>query len=307
MTGRENIYLNGAVLGMTRAEVRRKFDEIVAFAEVESFLETPVKRYSSGMYVRLAFAVAAHLEPEILLVDEVLAVGDAEFQKKCLGKMGDVARGGRTVLFVSHNMGAIQQLCPTSIWLDGGRIADAGPSPRIVAAYLKSGYAPTNPSETVFPENPGKEAQLLRARVLNHEGIVTSKLSCSEPVILDLDFQVRESTPGLYGYLELMRTDGLRFLISYSQDVVPDPLASLRQGRYSIRIAIPPLVLGSGEYSVYLNFQSRTASKFYVDSPGFVCGFVLDDSASGPGGNRPALLSTRLPWSIRQIAEGRAA
>ena len=123
LTGRENIYLNGAILGMTRAEIRRKFDEIVAFAEVEQFLDTPVKRYSSGMYVRLAFAVAAHLEPEILLVvDEVLAVGDAEFQKKCLGKMDDVARDGRTVLFVSHNMNAVEQFCRRVLWIDRGEV-----------------------------------------------------------------------------------------------------------------------------------------------------------------------------------------
>ena len=126
LTGRENIYLNGAILGMSRAEIRGKFDEIVAFSEVEKFLDTPVKRYSSGMYVRLAFAVAAHLEPEILIVDEVLAVGDAAFQKKCLGRMGQVARGGRTVLFVSHNMAAVRSLCSSAILLDGGRFSQPG-------------------------------------------------------------------------------------------------------------------------------------------------------------------------------------
>jgi lipopolysaccharide transport system ATP-binding protein len=132
LTGRENIFLNGAILGMTRAEIRRKFDEIVAFAEIDRFLDTPVKRYSSGMYVRLAFAVAAHLEPEILVVDEVLAVGDAQFQKKCLGKMGDVARSGRTVLFVSHNMAAVAALCNRAILLRGGRVAlDSGPDAAI--------------------------------------------------------------------------------------------------------------------------------------------------------------------------------
>jgi len=136
LTGRENIYLNGAILGMKKAEIDRKFDEIVAFAEIEKFMDTPVKRYSSGMYVRLAFAVAAHLEPEILLVDEVLAVGDAAFQKKCLGKMGDVAREGRTVLFVSHNMGAIRGLCQRGIWIDLGRIAMDGDAERTIARYL---------------------------------------------------------------------------------------------------------------------------------------------------------------------------
>src|SRR5215218_1256656 len=138
LTGRENIYLNGAILGMSRAEIKRKFDEIVAFSEVERFLDTPVKRYSSGMYVRLAFAVAAHLEPEILIVDEVLAVGDASFQQKCLGKMRDVStRDHRTVLFVSHNMAAIQALCQRALWLDDGRVAEDGPTSEVIDYYLE--------------------------------------------------------------------------------------------------------------------------------------------------------------------------
>ena len=140
LTGRENIYLNGAILGMTRAEIRRKFDEIVAFAEVEKFLDTPVKRYSSGMYVRLAFAVAAHLEPEILIVDEVLAVGDAEFQKKCLGKMDEVAGAGRTVLFVSHNLNAIQHLCTRAAWFDQAHLHMSSSDVREVTnKYMLSG------------------------------------------------------------------------------------------------------------------------------------------------------------------------
>jgi lipopolysaccharide transport system ATP-binding protein len=137
LTGRENIFLNGAILGMTRQEIRRNFDSIVSFAEVERFLDTPVKRYSSGMYVRLAFAVAAHLEPDILVIDEVLAVGDAEFQKKSLGKMHDVSRGGRTVLFVSHNMAAVQALCTRAIWLDRGQVAEAGATQPVIARYLQ--------------------------------------------------------------------------------------------------------------------------------------------------------------------------
>ncbi|MBM3129903.1 MAG: ABC transporter ATP-binding protein [Chloroflexi bacterium] len=137
LTGRENIYLNGAILGMTRREIALKFDEIVAFAEIEKFLDTPVKRYSSGMYVRLAFAVAAHLEPEILLVDEVLAVGDAAFQKKCLGKMGDVAKEGRTVLFVSHNMHAVRNLCSRSILMESGRVEENGNTEAVITRYLK--------------------------------------------------------------------------------------------------------------------------------------------------------------------------
>ena len=136
LTGRENIFLNGAIMGMDKAEIGRKLDEIVAFAEVEKFIDTPVKRYSSGMYVRLAFAVAAHLEPEILLVDEVLAVGDASFQKKCLGKMGNVAKEGRTVLFVSHNTIAMQSLCPHVIWLHDGQLKEVGKSAQVISDYL---------------------------------------------------------------------------------------------------------------------------------------------------------------------------
>ena len=157
LTGRENIYLNGAILGMHRAEIDRKFDEIVAFAEIERFLDTPVKRYSSGMYVRLAFAVAAHLEPEILLVDEVLAVGDAQFQKKCLGKMGDVAKEGRTVLFVSHNLIALRSLCPRAVWLDRGELREQGASSDVVASYLQlqatQQYSQTWDDPTAAPGN----------------------------------------------------------------------------------------------------------------------------------------------------------
>jgi lipopolysaccharide transport system ATP-binding protein len=149
LTGRENVFLNGAILGMHRSEINQKFDEIVAFAEIEQFLDTPVKRYSSGMYVRLAFAVAAHLEPEILLVDEVLAVGDIEFQKKCLGKMDDVAKLGRTVLFVSHNMNAIQRLCSQTIFIDKGELVNKGPTRDVVSGYISSNFYSTAPKELI--------------------------------------------------------------------------------------------------------------------------------------------------------------
>ena len=155
LTGRENIFLNGAVLGMTRAEIKLKFDEIVAFAEVEKFLDTPVKRYSSGMYVRLAFAVAAHMEPDILIVDEVLAVGDVEFQKKCLGKMSDVAHGGRTILFVSHNMGSVASLCQNAIRMQAGQIVASGPARSVINSYLA---LPTSSVRASFAPRKGKPA-----------------------------------------------------------------------------------------------------------------------------------------------------
>jgi ABC-type polysaccharide/polyol phosphate transport system ATPase subunit len=172
LSGRENVYLNGAILGMGRREIARKFDEMVAFAEVEKFIDTPVKFYSSGMYMRLAFAVAAHLDPEILIVDEVLAVGDAGFQKKCLGKMGDVAKGGRTVLFVSHNMQAVQQLAPRSVWLHRGRVEDIGTTPQVLARYHKL----VKPQDVYYaPERPE------RAGTTGARGSSSSRRACVAP------------------------------------------------------------------------------------------------------------------------------
>jgi len=186
LTGRENIFLNGAILGMSKAEIKKKFDEIVDFAEVEKFLDTPMKRYSSGMYVRLAFAVAAHLEPEILLVDEVLAVGDAAFQKKCIGKMEDVGKEGRTVLFVSHNIGAIVDLCKRTVLLKEGKIVKDGPSKQVVSDYLSGMqqadgvFDLTNPSLR-WRMLPDSRFKWTRATVLDSEGKSTSQIRLREP------------------------------------------------------------------------------------------------------------------------------
>src|ERR1044071_5688510 len=191
--GRDNVYLNGAILGMRKAEIEQKFDEIVAFAEVERFIDTPVKRYSSGMYLRLAFAVAAHLEPEILLVDEVLAVGDAAFQRKCLGKMEDVGQQGRTVLFVSHNMPAVTRLCPRTVLLDRGRVLADGPSYEVVSAYLNSGLGTTAAREWPEPsEAPGNEiARLCAVRVKTEDGEVCDAADIRRPVGVEIEFEVR--------------------------------------------------------------------------------------------------------------------
>jgi lipopolysaccharide transport system ATP-binding protein len=196
LTGRENIFLNGAILGMTKAEIMRKFDEIVAFAEIEKFLDTPVKRYSSGMYVRLAFAVAAHLDPEILIVDEVLAVGDAAFQKKCLGKMGEVARGGRTVLFVSHNLTVIATLCQRSLLLSGGTKSMDGATTEVLASYVSS--AAGSPGEVRWDKLSRvanhSRLRLMAARVLC-DGKVTGDVLIDKPTLVQYDFEVLE--PGL--------------------------------------------------------------------------------------------------------------
>lgn len=184
LTGRENIYLNGAILGMTRSEIIRKFDEIVAFSEIEEFLDTPVKRYSSGMYIRLAFAVAAHLEPEILIVDEVLAVGDASFQKKCLGKMGSFAQSGRTVLFVSHNMDAVRNLCQRAVWLKDGRVHRDGKADEIVEQYFDS--ASTVPSFSCA--NPEYGLTILRVALKNCRGQETACFHPGDDLVVEISY-----------------------------------------------------------------------------------------------------------------------
>lgn len=192
LTGRENIYLNGAILGMKKTEIERKFDQIVAFSELERFLDTPVKRYSSGMYMRLAFAVASHLEPEILVIDEVLAVGDAQFQKKCLGKMGDVATEGRTVLFVSHNMVAIQSLCKRALWLEEGAIAEDGVAGAVVSNYLSHTFGKSGALEEVWPDPntaPGNDSvRLHRVRVRPKEGTFSKYLTTKTPFSIEIEY-----------------------------------------------------------------------------------------------------------------------
>jgi lipopolysaccharide transport system ATP-binding protein len=191
LTGRENIYLNGAILGMKKAKIEQKFDEIVDFAEIQKFIDTPVKYYSSGMYVRLAFAVAAHLEPEILLVDEVLAVGDAAFQRKCLGKMGDVAREGRTVLFVSHNMIAVQSLCSRGLWLNDGIVAEDGQVTSVVASYMKSSLSNliTERAWNEMDKAPGNDAiRLHRVRIRPEKGSPSDLITLSTAVLVEVEF-----------------------------------------------------------------------------------------------------------------------
>jgi lipopolysaccharide transport system ATP-binding protein len=214
LTGRENIFLNGIILGMKRAEIQKKFDEIVAFSEIEKFLDTPVKHYSSGMYVRLAFAVAAHLEPEILLVDEVLAVGDARFQKKCLNKMEDVGHGGRTVIFVSHNMSAVTRICQRAILLDGGRVVSNGPASEIVGSYLTGGLGTTAARE--WPELDrapgGKFCRLRGVRVRTRESVVSDTIDVRQPVGIEMEYDLLLPGYHLLPHFYLWNEEGIQIL-----------------------------------------------------------------------------------------------
>jgi lipopolysaccharide transport system ATP-binding protein len=304
LTGRENVYLNGAIMGMKKAEVARKFDAIVDFAGIETFLDTPVKRYSSGMYVRLAFAVAAHLEPETLLVDEVLAVGDAAFQKKCLGKMGEVARQGRTVLLVSHNMGSIRQLCARSLWIDQGRLRADGETPGVVESYLTASQGAEAPAARTYEEDPEKDVQIRSVRVANAQGEVAQALSCDEAVTLEVDYQVRRPVGGIFGCLQITNGDGVPVLLSYSYDHVPNPLDDgLPVGRHALRVTIPARSLAAGRYTVQLSFAQGRTHKRHVDDPGTVAAFTLDDFTTSKGNARIGYFSTILPWQVRVAAE----
>ncbi len=248
LTGRENIYLNGAILGMKRREIRAKFDEIVDFAEVEKFLDTPVKRYSSGMYVRLAFAVAAHLEPEILVVDEVLAVGDASFQKKCLGKMKDVSSYGRTVIFVSHNVMAISSLCNRALLLKAGQVIQND-----IAAVVIDGYLATT-VETGGLQWKGPEgdeyAQVLDASVC---GGGQGTLTTDQPITLELGLHVQKPTLGLVVGWEIWSQREQLLAYSAAYDTHSPPGQITQPGHYRLQMEIPADTLGSGGYRCFLD------------------------------------------------------
>jgi lipopolysaccharide transport system ATP-binding protein len=302
LTGRENVFLNGAILGMGRAEIRKKFDEIVAFAEVEKFLDTPVKRYSSGMYVRLAFAVAAHLEPEILIVDEVLAVGDAEFQKKCLGKMQDVATGGRTVLFVSHNMAAIMRLCKTGVLLNRGSVEACGKMESVVTSYMNSGRS----EDSIFVADrsrtpPGNDVvSLVSVAVRGPDGSTGPVFSSDTLLKVEIVYRVLKLVRGLRIGFHLLGADGT--IIFNATDVDEQGGAESGHPRHlglfkSICI-IPAGFLNRGQFSITVGSDSPLMVHFYCEN---VVSFSIELAGGGNvlEENRPGLICPDLQWEIQ--------
>ncbi|HEV8136276.1 MAG TPA: ABC transporter ATP-binding protein [Pyrinomonadaceae bacterium] len=247
LTGKENIYLNGSILGLRRAEIERKFDEIVWFAEIETFLDTPVKHYSSGMYMRLAFAVAAHLEPEILIVDEVLSVGDAPFQKKCIGKMGDVARAGRTVLFVSHNLGAVTQLCSRGIILKNGKTVFDGEASAAVSTYVEE-MRTSSTSSVTFEDEPNKDMQILSMGIVSPDGEVISSQPHTEPFSILIKYRVNNWAVGAYVCMDVFTESGTRLLWGSDVTTIDDLSVERQSGIYTARVTIPDMVLTPGFY-----------------------------------------------------------
>lgn len=304
LTGRENVYLNGAILGMKIREINRKFDEIVSFAEIEKFIDTPVKRYSSGMYVRLAFAVAAHLEPEILIVDEVLAVGDANFQRKCLGKMEGVASEGRTVLFVSHNMQAIARMCSRVITLQEGTIVYEGGPTEAIAKYFSGIHSTAE--KTWYGDlahAPGDDdVRLLGIRVRGPEGGPKETLQYRQPVFIDIDYEIRNPIQNLATSIDLMNGDGV--LIFGSGDQKYGEFDVRSPGYYRSTCVIPPCLLAESTFfvrvallesasSVIKHVTVRDALAFQIiDSPDETSAFGWIIS------NHPGVIKPQLEWRV---------
>ena len=300
LTGRENIYLSGAVMGMKRSDIAARFDEIVEFAEVDAFLDTPVKRYSTGMYMRLAFAVAAHLEPDILLIDEVLAVGDAAFQKKCLGRVSDVAKSGRTALFVSHNMVAVQGLCANVLRLEGGRIAQRGDSHAVIHDYLRSASAELN--SRVWEDEqaaPGNElVRIHRAAVRSERSDDGRPITVRTPILLEFDFWSLRPGRRLSISIHVFNESGTMVFDSGSAGDTP-----LLPGLYRATCHIPGDFLNDGTHSVKMNVIED--ENRLVHSEDDILVFDVLDSAELRGGwfgqwggaVRPNLL-----WTTEQIA-----
>jgi lipopolysaccharide transport system ATP-binding protein len=308
LTGRENIYLNGAILGMKRTEIEKKFDEIVAFSEVEKFIDTPVKRYSSGMYLRLAFAVAAHLEPEILVVDEVLAVGDAEFQRKCLGKMSNVAQEGRTVLFVSHNMSAILRLTEETMVLEKGEVVMRAPSRTAVEQYLSSGYAQIGERVWTRDEIPSTAFPFYPVAVRIHDphGRVVDTVRSVDPFTIEIEYRLESPITGLRVGIYLMTTRGEFVFTSFDTDD-PDQYDNYRireAGKYTSRCHIPADYLNEGRYVVGINASTYQIKRYFQDEQ--VLNFTVDPSgAPGMQWAEPRLgpVRPRLDWQIENTKE----
>jgi lipopolysaccharide transport system ATP-binding protein len=303
LTGRENVFLNGAILGMQRAEIARKFDEIVAFAEMAQFIDTPVKRYSSGMYVRLAFAVAAHLEPEILIVDEVLAVGDSEFQKKCLGKIDEVSRReGRTVIFVSHNMSAVNSLCSKALYLDQGKMQEIGETNSVVSKYLTR-MQDRNDRKIILvdvnSERQGKPIYFTNVSILNHEHHVSSKLQVTQPFYVCLNYATSRKLLNVECVLRIETYDGIA--IFSSRHPVPNNLdcASREDHLHTKYVKIPAMFLMPGSYLVTI--AAHTPMVEFHDLHERVIGFEIVDTGTNLAiyGNyrNIGIVMADLPWN----------
>lgn len=303
LTGRENIFLNGAILGMKRAEIERKFKEIVDFSEVEKFIDTPIKRYSSGMYLRLAFAVAAHLEPEILVVDEVLAVGDAEFQRKCLGKMSDVAQEGRTVLFVSHNMSAVLRLTEETLVLDKGRMVFKASTPEAIDYYMSAGFSDSGERSWRDEEIPAEADPFhpIALRLRDSQGRVVDTLRSTEDAQIEIEYRLDRPITGLRVGLYLLTLRGEYVLTTFDTDETEkyEHFSTRQAGHYVSRCKIPANLLNEGRYLLAVNASAFRVKRYFWDDHALA--FNVDGTgAPGKQWPEPRMGAVRpaLEWSI---------
>ena len=296
LTGRENIYLNGAVLGMTKVEIKARFHEIVEFAEVGRFLDTPVKRYSSGMYMRLAFSIAAHLEPEILLVDEVLAVGDAAFQQKCIGKMGDVAKQGRTVLFVSHNMASIQRLCRSALLLDKGQMKMFWNVPDVIQTYLKEAVSPVSSWES--SSAPAKNAYFKSVYLANENEERLEHVTSASSLSIIMEYVVQRRCRNLQISVDLLDSNGDLIFASNPQDKGLD--SPDEAGQYRAVVRLPPQILLAKVYSIRTNLWTPWDGILdMVDSIRFSVTETASLSNATPEG-KPGQILVPCDWLIKR-------
>jgi lipopolysaccharide transport system ATP-binding protein len=308
LSGRDNVFLNGAILGMRRAEILRKMDQILAFAEVERYADTPVKHYSSGMYVRLAFAVAAHLDVDVLLVDEVLAVGDLAFQKKCLGVVGAAARSGRTVMFVSHNLQTLQVLCRRGLLLDQGRLVADGPMKEVSDTYV-GGVIERARSDVTFEEDPARPTQILAVRVLDRAGRPAATHEIGAPITVEMSFVVRRPFANLQPSFRLATSVGEDLFWTHEVDTVNAGTAEMidevpkQPGRYVARATIPAPLLNTGRYELELELAIPR------QAPADRCDGVMFEIADTGGSfssfplkqRRVGFLALTVPWYVERI------
>jgi homopolymeric O-antigen transport system ATP-binding protein len=308
LTGRENIYLSATILGLKRERIDRQLDEIVAFAEVEKFIDTPVKRYSSGMYVRLAFAVAAHLEPQVLLLDEVLAVGDNRFQRKCLQKIGEVSEGGRTVLFASHNMSALSRLCASAILLDQGSLSMVGPVGAVIERYLNQGESAH--AEWRAPQRAGAAGrpQLMSVRVLGPDDRIAGTCDIASPIRLQIDYQCPKPVEGLHVQIQVSSEQG-GLLFASADNLVKDHMGQPHGvGGFRSTCTIPANLLAEGRHLVRVVLINLNAREKYAAQQDAVSFWVRDrtDGTTVRGnwaGDWPGLVRPMLDWTLEPISD----
>jgi lipopolysaccharide transport system ATP-binding protein len=300
LTGRENVFLNGAILGMSRRETASKYDQIVDFAAIQEFMDTPVKHYSSGMRVRLAFSVAAHLEPEILFIDEVLAVGDAAFQQKCLGKMEEVAGSGRTLFFVSHNMGMVTGLCSRAIWLDHGQIRMDGDPQEVVEAYLSEGHSSDGRWVHPVGADCGKQMRVNSVEIVAGDGTVQPAVAFEDPVTIRIEHEVFEAVSGVAVAIRLTDVSGNVILVT--QDVDTDPArASWEPGRYRYTLQIPGSLLRPGRY--FISAQAKLRRGLKLDEHEHALSFEITPIRFTIQARRPGVITPILPWELEQLED----